>query len=523
MACASSSASSIAIVAAKRSASTNSRIHIADGVVTVPKVGVRAVYRVPTLNLDTASAATRRGARTQWGAMVNALPHPLQIVVHGRPVTRLPVLERIKAHGSAPAQDLAAWLGAHLHGAQLVERERYLVVPADNVEQLQDRCTALEGAMRRIGLPLERLLGNQDLQNVLSGFLTPRPLRFGPAIVDVSASDHVVAAGELVRAFDLGKLAPTITTDWLAPLLDGDLPLDVSIDVEPLALTWAKLTLDRRRNGLETSALTPGRSVALEQIAGLRMAYERRQTRPGPCDSRAHDKALAAALQGPGRRGAPLALGAARGVAGCSTRQTPATPASRSPGRDRHGGQDLPVFGRHADSRGRRAVRRGRGLARHFTTAHSRAKNRHMCWYGTSGAGRGYSLRVLLSRERFADGLRIYGIDQDEQQEYAGRFCAYLQGSRVPIRTTLDAEAFTHLRRGRQVRRGHLGPARIGRTRPRRYLRGAQAQADRASGAGGVRRRRSGDRDRRTSLVRARARWATRSAAVATSASRCTC
>jgi hypothetical protein len=47
-----------------------------------------------------------------------------------------------------------------------------------------------------------------------------------------------------------------------------------------------------------------------------------------------------------------------------------------------------------------------------------------MCWYGTSGAGKGYSLRVLLSRERFANGLRIYGIDQDEQQEYAGRFCA---------------------------------------------------------------------------------------------------
>ena len=51
-------------------------------------------------------------------------------------------------------------------------------------------------------------------------------------------------------------------------------------------------------------------------------------------------------------------------------------------------------------------------------------------------------MRVLLSRERFANGLRIYGIDQDEQQEYAGRFCAYLGGSRVPIKTLEDAEAF---------------------------------------------------------------------------------
>ena len=42
---------------------------------------------------------------------------------------------------------------------------------------------------------------------------------------------------------------------------------------EPLLdLAWAKLQLDTRRNALESSALTPGRTVALEQIAGLRMA-----------------------------------------------------------------------------------------------------------------------------------------------------------------------------------------------------------------------------------------------------------
>jgi hypothetical protein len=33
-----------------------------------------------------------------------------------------------------------------------------------------------------------------------------------------------------------------------------------------------------------------------------------------------------------------------------------------------------------------------------FTTAAPRNKNRHCCWYGTSGAGKGYNLRVLLSR-----------------------------------------------------------------------------------------------------------------------------
>ena len=47
-----------------------------------------------------------------------------------------------------------------------------------------------------------------------------------------------------------------------------------------------------------------------------------------------------------------------------------------------------------------------------------------------------------LNCERFAKGLRIYGIDQDEQQEYAGRFLRYLGGSYVQICTLAEAEAF---------------------------------------------------------------------------------
>ena len=125
------------------------------------------------------------------------------------------------------------------------------MVPAENVEQLGDRCTALEASMRRIGLPLERLTSSQELRDALSAFLTPRPLRFGPAILDMSSSDHVIADGQHVRAFDVGKLPPAIVTDWASPLLDGDTPVDVSIDIEPLDVSWAKLELDRRRNALE--------------------------------------------------------------------------------------------------------------------------------------------------------------------------------------------------------------------------------------------------------------------------------
>jgi hypothetical protein len=51
--------------------------------------------------------------------------------------------------------------------------------------------------------------------------------------VVTAASGFLLAHGEYVRAFHLGKLSPTIVTDWATPVLDGDLAQDMSIDVEP--------------------------------------------------------------------------------------------------------------------------------------------------------------------------------------------------------------------------------------------------------------------------------------------------
>jgi hypothetical protein len=86
-------------------------------------------------------------------------------------------------------------------------------VPAEDLETLSDRCSALEASMRRIGLPIERLTADGALRDALSGFLTPRRHQFTPALVDVGASDRLTVDGEHVRAFDLGKLPPTIVTE----------------------------------------------------------------------------------------------------------------------------------------------------------------------------------------------------------------------------------------------------------------------------------------------------------------------
>ena len=91
------------------------------------------------------------------------------------------------------------------------------------------------------------------------------------------------------------------------------------------------------------------------------------------------------------------------------------------------------------------------GVAASSPVTFTVAQAKH-CWHGSTGSGKGYQLRVYLSREHFANGRRVYVIDQDEQQGYAGRFCDYLGGSRVPIKTVDDAEAARTRVRSRPIR-----------------------------------------------------------------------
>jgi len=130
------------------------------GAVWVPVGGrfePRAVYRVTTINLDTASTATRREARAKWGGVLNALPHPIQVVIRATPATTSPVRDRIKAHGSAQAHGLAAWLGRTCTARSLSNASASSSCRAEDLEQFSDRCASLETSMRRIGLPLERI------------------------------------------------------------------------------------------------------------------------------------------------------------------------------------------------------------------------------------------------------------------------------------------------------------------------------------------------------------------------------
>src|SRR5262249_32990376 len=43
--------------------------------------------------------------------------------------------------------------------------------------------------------------------------------------------------------------------------------------------------------------------------------------------------------------------------------------------------------------------------------------------------------------EHFSKDLRIFVVDSDEQGEYAGRFCTYLHGRRIPVRSLEELNA----------------------------------------------------------------------------------
>ncbi len=61
-----------------------------------------------------------------------------------------------------------------------------------------------------------------------------------------------------------------------------------------------------------------------------------------------------------------------------------------------------------------------------------------MAFYATSGAGKGYAAKVLLARLAMGQDVRVFGVDQDEDEEYT-RLTEYLGGQVIRLQTS-DAD-----------------------------------------------------------------------------------
>lgn len=417
----------------------------------------RAILRAPTINLEVASWARKRLARKGWGLLLDTYQRPLQIVVPGRPVETLPYLQQLQRSNRAAAWDLATFLRRQLHYEKLIERDRLLCVPGRDPQDLRNNVKDLVAALKQIGLEPEVLDADNELVDTLaycwgakgiSKTGLPGEIRVRP--------DSVQIDGAWARAYALGKLPPSVLTNWMARLLDGDVACDTAIDIQPVGADLVKFKLGMKQSQLLASKQTAGVQTALAQVTGLHMALEQRLVLPYRLQitfvvrGEGREEMLDAARQleqrvkNVGGLARLLRWEQAEGVrqvvpirpmemprrqhtveTGTVARMTPLAQATLQ----LDGG--VP-FGRAGDA------------ICAFTVFHKRNPSKHMGWFAHSGGGKTFGAETYLSREYLAHGRRIFGFDQDEQQEWCGRFVMYLEGRTPKIRRLADLADFAY-------------------------------------------------------------------------------
>jgi hypothetical protein len=414
----------------------------------LPAAGVVAVYRMPTINLETASPAQLRQARAQWGAILNALAHPIKIVVLGRPLTTLPVVQALLEHPQPMAQQLGQWFEMHLATARLVDRERLLVIPAGDPVELTFLTEIIEKALRQAKLHAVRI-PESELPT-----LRLRSLLMDPEESSIAeGATEALVDGWWTRSYAVGRLPSAIVTNWASPLLAGDEPCDIVLDVRPQDVWSTNFMLDARINQLASSSLTVARRVGLEQLQALRESFERRRVVPFEVSAtvivrgatiqaaRDHGKRISERATSIGARLRLLRWEQAAGLLQADptlARPLPrrsqlietGTLARTYPWSD--GSLQLAGGVPWGDAGSRPCL---------FTPYNPRARGPHMAWYGTTNAGKGMGAHLLWSRLHWAQGVRIFGIDQDEQHEHCGRFLTYLGGRKLTPRDSQDAAA----------------------------------------------------------------------------------
>jgi hypothetical protein len=422
------------------------------------------IWRLPQINLAVASEAARRRHRAQWGTFLDGLGHPVQVKIRARRLRRLNAMYEVFEHGSQEARDLAHWLEQHLGDRPLIARERLLVVPAPDRATLDERCRDIRSSMAQFDWRAQEPESDHDLAELVNAAWPTRPNveRLGPSIV-LRKRAELISDGEYVRTYSLGSFPATITTDWWSHLTDGDLPVDIDLDVQPRDVGAAKLQLDRREIALATSRQTRARDVAIEQVRGLAMAMERSLVKPFDVtitlgirastrdELRQLDRRLKQRMRDRGNaklqrldweqwEGAervaalghlPLPRRSLRVETGTLARTTPLA------------GSTMQLEGG--------VVLGEAGNAPCLFWTRAGQKNAHMAVYGGSGAGKGFLLRVYHSRKLFQHDTSVWVIDSDEQREYAGRFAGYLHGQAPAIRRAADVDQVPITRRSRVV------------------------------------------------------------------------
>jgi hypothetical protein len=233
-----------------------------------------AIWRLPTTNLRLAHTLQKHAALARWARFLDGLTCPVQIVVRATPVDLAALVDRIARRG-VQAQSLAAFLRAHAIGAVLVQRERYLVIGADDEEQLADRVRCIEESLGRAGLPSQRVQHEPRREHVVRDLLqaawSPRSFSnktVGPSVLRIEPQ-LVNVDGQSCRTIVLSAWPRALHTDWLAPLLDGPLPIDVAVHLEPQDTERICARLDTKLRQYHSSPPSAARDTAIEDAERL--------------------------------------------------------------------------------------------------------------------------------------------------------------------------------------------------------------------------------------------------------------
>jgi hypothetical protein len=155
-----------------------------------------------TANLRLADDDTLASTIKRLGLFLNGLRFPIQIVVR-----------------------------ATLRGDGLIERRWYVATLADDEALLRENLAAIESGLARAGLRGRAL--NGDLFDELQHCWSAKDAKqLGPIALHRTRR-HVQAGDEFVRGFLLAKMPRAVEPNWLAPILDGDLPIDFSMWLDP--------------------------------------------------------------------------------------------------------------------------------------------------------------------------------------------------------------------------------------------------------------------------------------------------
>lgn len=433
--------------------SSYQKMRIQDGVIHTG-VGDECltIWRLPTVNLDVASTVAKRTHRGQWGTFLDALGFRVTVLIRAQKIERLSAVAEMYEHGSQEAKELAHWLRSHMTDRQMIARDRFLAIPAPDPDTLKAYCDDVRESMAQFEWWPGEPANDHELETWFNNFFPRRPesARLGPSMVSRKAHDCMVD-GEYTRTYELG-FPSTILTNWWQPFVDGDLPLDLALDIEPMDVGAVKRHLDRRQTGLETSRLNPARQVALEQVRGLRMAVETNRVKPFRvgmtvmlrASTRSELKRLDARLKQRVRDRGRAALRELTWEQFEGFERVVPLGKSALPNRSRR--LETGTLARTTPLASRTFVLPNgvplgeAGSMPVLYTTLAGQKNRHMGVYGISGAGKGFFVKVYEVREHFQHDVSVWGIDGDPQHEYSGRFCQYLHGVAPVVKSVKDVD-----------------------------------------------------------------------------------